>query len=140
MLLVALYGMWVVVGKVSPLPDLTVYPTSSYRWSMFVMGGVLSGVIEEAAYRGYMQTGLERTDTANAVVITSLVFAGSDITQGVSAVLLLGPGLFAASVLYGLLARRTGIILPGMVIHVLGDLVYALFGVLRGDGSALFVH
>jgi membrane protease YdiL (CAAX protease family) len=48
---------------------------------MFIMGGLMSGVVEEAAFRGYMQTGLEKIDPANALVITSLVFAASHITQ-----------------------------------------------------------
>jgi membrane protease YdiL (CAAX protease family) len=138
-LLGILYVFWVVVGHFSQPPDLSRFPTTSYRWSMFIMGGVLSGVVEEAAYRGYMQTGLERHDPDNAIVITSLVFAASHVTQGLQVLLLLGPGLFAASLLYGVLARRTGTILPGMVIHVAGDLAYTYFGVLRGDGSLLFV-
>jgi membrane protease YdiL (CAAX protease family) len=138
-LLGILYVFWIVVGRFSQAPDLSEFPTTSYRWSMFIMGGVLSGVVEEAAYRGYMQTGLERHDPDNAIVITSLVFAASHVTQGLQALLLLGPGLFAASLLYGVLARRTGTILPGMAIHVAGDLAYTYFGVLRGDASQLFV-
>jgi membrane protease YdiL (CAAX protease family) len=134
-----LYILWIGVGRLSPTPDLGLFPTTSYRWSTFIMGGVTSGVMEEAAFRGYMQTGLEKHNPANALWLTSLVFVGSHITQGLGAVLLLGPGLFVASMLYGALAQRTGTILPGMVIHVLGDLAYTYFGVLRGDGSLLFV-
>lgn len=137
-LLVLLYAAWVAIARLSPMPDLAEFPTTSYRWSMFLMGGFMSGVMEETAYRGYMQTGLEKVDPANALVITSLVFALSHITQGLGALLLLGPGLFVAALLYGLLARRTGTILPGMLIHVAGDLAHTFFGVLRGDGSLLF--
>jgi membrane protease YdiL (CAAX protease family) len=63
---------------------------------------------------------------------------GSHITQGLPALLVLGPGLFAASILYGLLVQRTGTILPGIVIHVVGDLLYVFFGVLRGNADPLF--
>ena len=42
--------------------------------------------------------------------------------------------------LYGTLARRTGTILPGIAIHVLGDLSRVYFGVLGGDGNVLFVN
>lgn len=131
---------WVAVGRLSPLPDLSAFPTTSYRWSMFLMGGVVSGVVEEAAYRGYMQTGLEKIDPGRAVVITSLVFALSHIVHGIGPLLLLGPGLFIAGLLYGTLARVTGTILPGMLIHIAGDLAHTFFGVLRGDAGLLFVR
>ena len=133
-----LYVAWIALSRMSPVPDLSAYPTTSYRISMFIMGGVTAGVVEEAAFRGYMQTGIEAHDRENAIWITSLVFVASHVTQGIGAVLVMGPGLFIASMLYGTLARRTGSILPGMVIHVLGDLARVYFGVLRGDGSLLF--
>lgn len=139
-LLVLIYGIWIAIGTLSPTPDLTEYSTTAYRWSMFVMGGVTAGVVEEAAFRGYMQTGLETRDRASALWITSLAFVASHITQGLGAVLLLGPGLFAASMLYGTLALRTGSILPGMALHVAGDLARVYFGVLHADGSLLFVN
>jgi len=135
-----LYVLWTAISRMSPMPDLSVYPTTAYRWSMFIMGGVTAGVVEEMAFRGYMQTGIERHDRQNAIWITSLVFAASHITQGIGAVLATGPGLFIASMLYGTLARRTGTVLPGIVLHVLGDLARVYFGVLRGDGSLLFVN
>lgn len=131
--------VWVLIGRTSPVPDLSAYPTTAYRWSMFIMGGVMAGVVEEIAFRGYMQTGIERHDPENAVWITSVVFVASHITHGIRAVVLLGPGFFVASILYGVLARRTGTILPGMVIHILGDLAHVYFGPLRGDASLLFV-
>jgi membrane protease YdiL (CAAX protease family) len=137
--IVVLYLMWIAMGRQSAPPDLSLYPTTAYRWSMFVMGAVTAGVVEEIAFRGYMQTGIERFDRDNAIWITSLVFALSHVTQGVGAVLLLGPGLFIASVLFGVLARRTGTILPGIVLHVLGDLASVYFGALGGDSRLLFV-
>lgn len=138
-LLVLLYVLWIAISRLSPIPDLSAYPTTSYRWSMFIMGAVTAGVVEEVAFRGYMQTGLERCDRDNAIWISSVVFTLSHITQGIGAVLVMGPGLFIASMLYGMLARRTGTILPGIAIHVLGDLSRVYFGVLQGDGRLLFV-
>jgi membrane protease YdiL (CAAX protease family) len=99
----------------------------------------MSGVVEEAAFRGYMQRGLEQVDPGNAVVVTSLVFAASHLVHGVGALPLL-PGFFMAGLLYGILAKQTGSIVPGMIIHVLGDLAHMFFGVLRGDASLLFVR
>lgn len=138
-LLGLVYLLWILVSQGSPIPDLSAYPTTAYRWSMFLLGGITAGVVEEVAFRGYMQTGLERRGYENAIFITSLVFVASHITQGFGAMMVLAPGLFIASMLYGTLARRTGTILPGLVIHVLGDLARVYFGVLRGDGSLLFV-
>lgn len=61
-LLGVVYVLWIMLGRSSPTPDLSAFPTTSYRWSMFIMGGVTAGVVEEAAFRGYMQTGIERHD------------------------------------------------------------------------------
>lgn len=41
--------------------------------------------------------------------------------------------------IYGMLVRRTGTVLPGIAIHIMGDLACVYFGVLGGDGSLLFV-
>jgi membrane protease YdiL (CAAX protease family) len=139
LLLGLLYLLWVLVGGSTQTPDLTAYPTTSYRFSILIMGAVVSGVVEEAAFRGYMQTGLERYGPQSAILITSTVFTLFHGVHGIQALLLLGPGLFAASALYGLLAWRTGTILPGMAIHATGDMAYTYFGLLRGDGSLLFV-
>ena len=68
------YVLWTAISRMSPIPDLSAYPTTAYQW------------------------------------------------------------------LCGTLARRTGTILPGLVLHVLGDLSRVYFGVLRGDGSLLFVN
>lgn len=140
LLLGILYIAWTAISLLSPIPDLGAYPTTSYRWSMFIMGGVTAGVLEEAAFRGYMQSGIERYDPDNAIWITSLVFVAAHINHGVGTLLVMAPGLFIVAMLYGTLARRTGTILPGMIIHVLGDLSRVYFGVLRGDGSLLFVN
>lgn len=104
------------------------------------MGGVMAGVVEEIAFRGYMQRGLEKHDPQYAILITSGVFVLTHVTQGVGAMLIMAPGLFLASWLFGHLARRTGTILPGMLIHVTGDLAHVFLGPLRGDVSLLFVN
>jgi uncharacterized protein len=139
LLLGLLTVMWVLVDGSTGPPDLSAYPTTAYRFSILIMGAVVSGVVEEAAFRGYMQTGLERYGPQSAILITSTVFTLFHGVHGLQTLLLLGPGFFAASVLYGLLAWRTGTILPGMVIHTTGDMAYTYFGRLGGDGSLLFL-
>lgn len=99
-----LYMVCIVASRMSPIPDLSAFPTTSYRWSVFLRGGFTAGVVEEMAFRGDVQAGIERDDRANVVWITSLVFVALHITQGIGAVLLLGPGLFVAAMLFGTLA------------------------------------
>lgn len=138
-ILAGIYVLWILMSRSAAPPDLSAYPTTAYRWSMLVMGALTAGVVEETAFRGYLQSGLERIDPGNALWITSVVFVASHMTQGLGAVLVMGPGLFIASMLYGSLARSTGTILPGLVLHTLGDLARVYFGSLRGDASLLFV-
>jgi len=138
-LLAVLYVLWAVVVQASrPPPDLSAYPTTAFRFSVLIMGPVVSGVVEEAAFRGYLQSRLERYGPGTAIVVTSIVFVLFHGVNGPSTLLVLGPGFFAASMLYGYLAYNTGTIVPGMVMHVFGDLAYAYFGLLGGDASLLF--
>lgn len=139
-LLVLLYVLWIALGGARQAPDLSAYPTTSYRFSIVIMGAVVSGVAEEVAFRGYMQSRLERFGPGTAIVVTSLVFALFHGVHGWQSLLLLGPGLFAAAALYGMLAYHTGSIVPGMIIHTLGDLAFTWFGLLGGDWQLLFVH
>ena len=138
-LLALLYVLWIAIGGANGPPDLSPYPTTAYRVSVVVMGAIVSGVVEEAAFRGYLQSRLERHGAGVAILVTSGVFVLTHAVHGWQALLLLGPGLFIASVLYGALAYHTGSILPGMAIHVLGDLAYTIFGVLHGDWRLLVV-
>jgi membrane protease YdiL (CAAX protease family) len=135
----ALTIVWILVGRPSEPPELSAYPTTAYRLSIFLVGPLVSGVVEEAAFRGYMQRGLEPFGVERAVLVTSAVFTLSHAVHGLGTLLLVGPGFFVVSVLYGVLALRTGTVIPGMVLHTLGDLAYTFFATLRGDGRLLFV-
>jgi membrane protease YdiL (CAAX protease family) len=133
LMLTLLYVLWIGFARHQPPPDLGAYPTTAYRVSIVVMGAIVSGVVEEVAFRGYLQSGLERHGAGAAILVTSVVFALFHGVHGWHALLLLGPGLFVASVLYGILAYHTGSIVPGMVVHVLGDLAFTVYGRLGGD-------
>ena len=135
----ALTIVWILLGRQSEPPELSAYPTTAYRFSIFLVGPLVSGVVEEAAYRGYMQRGLEPLGVERAVLVTSAVFTLSHVVHGLETLLLVGPGFFVASILYGVLALRTGTVIPGMVLHTLGDMAYTYFATLGGDGSLLFV-
>ncbi len=137
LLLAILYVFWILVGGSRQPPDMSPYPTTAFRISLVLMGAIVSGVVEEVAFRGYMQSRLERFGAGPAILVTSLVFTLFHGVHGAEALLLLGPGLFFASMLYGMVAYHTGSILPGMAMHVAGDLSFTLFGILGGDFSLL---
>lgn len=136
-IMAGIYVFWIVATAGQPTPDLSVYPTTAYLISIVLMGAFVSGVVEEMAFRGYMQSQLERFGLPTAIAITSIVFALSHLTHGLQALLIMAPGYIMASILYGLLAYRTGSILPGMAIHVLGDASHTFFAILGGNASLL---
>ena len=133
----ALTVLWILVSRPAEPPDLSAYPTTAYRVSIFLVGALVSGVVEEAAFRGYMQRGLEAFGAERAVLITSVVFTLLHGVHGLGTLLLVGPGFFVVSVLYGVIALRTGTVIPGMLLHTLGDLAHTYFATLGGDGRLL---
>lgn len=104
------------------LPPLTLF-------SFLLMSSVVAGVVEEAAFRGYLQSPIERRHgPLLAILITSTVFVLAHLPGRPSispADLLL---VSFASLNYGILAYLTKSILPGLVLHVSGDA--AAFGLM----------
>ncbi|MGQ0660301.1 lysostaphin resistance A-like protein [Sphingosinicella sp.] len=131
--------IWILIGAPERPPDLSRYPSTAYLVSIVVMGALVSGVVEEAAYRGYMQRGLERFGAGTAIVIQAFVFALVHGVHGLETLLFLGPGIFIAGIVYGLLAYHSGSIVPGMIVHFLGDLAFTYFATLGGDWRLLIV-
>jgi membrane protease YdiL (CAAX protease family) len=136
--LAGLSVLYALIGAMRPPVDLTPYPTTAIRFSALLMGPMVAGVVEEMAFRGYMQRHLERIDPTFAIMVTSAVFTLLHITQGLSYLLTFGVGIFLASVVYGHLAQKSGSILPGMALHFAGDLAFAYFALLGGDSGRLF--
>ena len=137
----AIYGFFIgfaILAGRRPLPDLSPYPTTALRISDLIMGALLSGAGEEMAFRGYMQSQLERYGPAFAILLTSLVFMLAHAPQDLHQFVRLAAGYFVLALLWGGLAWRTGSILPGMVLHVLGDLAAGYFVYLGGHGELLF--
>ena len=139
-LIAAIYAYFIIVVTMAggrPAPDLSDYPTTAIRLSSFIMGALLSGVGEEMAFRGYMQSQLERFGPVFAILVTSVAFTLGHAPQDIHQFMRLAVGYFVLALLWGALAYRSGSILPGMVLHVVGDLMVAYFIVLGGDGSLL---
>jgi len=87
-----------------------------------LMGGTVAGIAEEARFRGYMQSAIEREHgPVAAIAVVSLVFAAIHFTHGAGSTLPRLPFYLAISAIHGLLTYRTGSILPALVIHAGGD-------------------
>lgn len=135
-----LYVLWILTGAGRAPADLSIYPTTSLRFTVLIMTPLVAAVVEEVAFRGYMQSHLERIGPTFAILVTSVAFALAHITHGLEYLLVVAPGFFFASVVYGYLALKSGSILPGMALHFFGDLSYAYFVQLGGDASRLFAN
>lgn len=137
--MVGLAVAYVLIGSQRPPQDVSAYPIA-VLWSALLMGPTVAGVVEESAFRGYRQSHLERIGPTFAIVVTSAAFTLLHATQGLTYLLTFGPGIFIASLIYGHLALKSGSILPGMVLHVGGDLAYAYFVLLGGNSAVLFAR
>ncbi len=104
-------------SEVDTLPAQTVI-------SILLMIAFASGLIEEAAYRGYMQTMIERRHGPwVAIPVVAVVFTLIHLTTYPDMSLSFFLGLLTISVAYGLLAWLSGSILPGLILHATGDAV-----------------
>jgi membrane protease YdiL (CAAX protease family) len=135
--LLGLSVLYVLIGASRPPVDVSAY-SIALRWSALLMGPMVAGVVEEMAFRGYMQRHLERIGPTFAILVTSAVFTLLHGTQGLTYLIAFAPGIFLASVVYGHLALKSGSILPGMALHFAGDLAFAYFALLGGNSALLF--
>ncbi|HEY7020654.1 MAG TPA: CPBP family intramembrane glutamic endopeptidase [Ktedonobacterales bacterium] len=126
--IVALAGLWIVLFQIAnlparALPDYSKYPLVTVALAL-VMASLVGAVVEEATFRGYTQGVLEgAVGGAAAILITTLVMAPEHAsTQGfVWPVLLF---YLLVDVMLGATALLTQSILPGIVTHAIGLLVF----------------
>jgi len=91
-----------------------------------VMSAVVAGVVEETAFRGYVQGGIERRHgLTTAILVTGGLFGLSHFTHPEVGLVLLPFYLMVAAV-YGLLAAATDSTYPSMVLHAGGNIFSAL--------------
>lgn len=126
--LVALAGFWIVllqIVKVPPhvLPDFSKYPLLTVA-AVVLMACAVSSLAEEAAIRGYFQSFLERQLPGTAaIIVSSLAIApGHCLTQGFLWPILLF--YFLVDTMLGAMAYLTKSILPGIVVHFIGLLMF----------------
>ena len=99
------------------LPSVDGVPQSTVL-SLLLAAAPIAGLIEESAFRGYMQGPIERCcGLPVAILITGTMFAlfHLDFTP------ILWPYYLAVAALYGVVTSWTSSILPAMVLHTLGN-------------------
>lgn len=116
--IVALVLVLRVVNQMVALPeqkffDVADLPTVTIV-AIIVVGAIVAAVVEEAAFRGYMQGLIEpQLGVGAAILISGLMFAA--VHLGLSLVLV--PYYLAVAALYGVIAFATQSILPTIVLH-----------------------
>ena len=125
-----------VLGRLVTLPqqrdlDVARYPVLTVLlW--VVMSAVVAGVVEETAYRGYVQRPIERRHgPVIAIMVTGSLFGLVHFTHPEVALVLL-PYYLAVAAVYGGLAYLTDSTLPSMVLHGGGNMFSALDLFTRG--------
>jgi membrane protease YdiL (CAAX protease family) len=102
------------------LPDVSGVPTITL-WSLLLMSAPVAGLVEEAAFRGYMQQPLEEHHGITiAILITGTMFAIAHLDF----TLVLWPYYVAVAAIYGTTTYLTNSVWPAVVLHT-GANVYS---------------
>jgi membrane protease YdiL (CAAX protease family) len=111
--------------------DPAQYPLATVlMW--FVMSALVSGVVEETAFRGYLQRPIERRHgPVIAVLVTGAVFGFAHFAHPEVGPVLL-PFYIAIAAVFGAVAFFTDSTLPSMVLHAGGNIFAALDLFARG--------
>ena len=100
------------------LPDLAQAPEVTVL-SLLLMAAPVAGLVEEAAFRGYMQGPIERRyELAVAILVTGTMFAVAHLDF----TLILWPYYLAVAAIYGVVTYLTKSILPAVVLHTGGNI------------------
>ena len=114
--------------------DPSHYPVVTvFAW--VVMSALVAGVVEETAFRGYIQGGIERRHgLMPAILVTGLLFGLSHFTHPEVGIVLM-PFYLAVATVYGLLAAATNSTYPSMVLHAGGNVfsAFSLFSLGRSE-------
>jgi membrane protease YdiL (CAAX protease family) len=126
--IVALTGLWIVLFQLvkvpgNRLPDFSSYPLLTVVFAL-LMASIVGAVTEEAGFRGYLQSVLEREVSGPAAIVSAalLLAPGHGLTQG-----FVWPTLlfyFFVDVMFGVTAYLTKSIRPGIVVHTIGLLTF----------------
>jgi len=99
------------------LPDLAQVPGVTVL-SLLLMAAPVAGIVEEAAFRGYMQGPVERRyGLTVAILVTGTMFAVAHLDF----TLILWPYYVAVAAIYGTVTSLTKSILPAVALHTGGN-------------------
>ncbi len=91
-------------------------------WLVVIMTSIVAGICEETGFRGYMQVPLEsRYGPTLAIAMVTGVFLVVHLHQAWAAPIV--AQIIAVSALIGLLAHVSGSLIPGMIGHVVLDII-----------------
>ncbi len=127
--MVSSFALHRVAARLTPLhydiPDILQPFSPVALISVLVMLSVMAGVVEEAAFRGYMQGPIEkRHGIVTAIVVVSVVFGAAHLTDWQPDMTVARMFFIVlASVVYGILVHLVDSILPGIVLHATGDAI-----------------
>jgi membrane protease YdiL (CAAX protease family) len=97
-------------------------------------GSAVAGIVEEAAFRGYMQRPIERRHgLVVAILVTGTLFGFAHFAHP-EVTLILMPYFIAVAAVYGALASLTNSIFPSTALHTGGNVLGGL-GLLMGGRS-----
>jgi hypothetical protein len=115
------------------LPDTSHVPGVTL-FCFLLTGSAVAGIVEEAAFRGYMQRPIERRHgLAVAILVTGTLFGFAHFAHP-EVTLILMPYFIAVAAVYGALASLTNSIFPSMALHTGGNVLGGL-GLLLGGRS-----
>lgn len=126
--LASLTGLWLVLGQLVTVPGNPSADFGNYSSvtvvSVVVMASLVGAVLEELGLRGYMLTRLESTVPGwlAVLIVAVAVSPGHGETQGFAVPTLVW--YLAADLVFGFLALLSRSILPGMVVHFIGLLLF----------------
>lgn len=99
-------------------------PGTKTELAWFTILGLVAGLSEELAYRGYLLLGLSPGGPWIALVVVTLLFGVAHLYQGVSGAL----GTAAFGLVLGLLTLLAGSIVPAVIVHAGQDVSAGLIG------------
>lgn len=116
------------------------FPRAPFVWLLpgLVMGGLVAGAVEEVAFRGFMQTVLERRfGIVPAILASGIAWAAFHLNHSYfSEEPFLWPVIFlSVAMILGTVAHRSNSLIPGIAVHASFDTAYFIAAGLLAPAS-----